>query len=81
MAPRDAYVARRAKWAKQVGPTDIVGPNCIGEKVGVIRPILQRNSNKALPLIKVMQFLFFFHVGLNVSLCLTRDVTTCETLD
>ena len=63
-------MACRAKWAKQVGPMGIVGPEIACERRGgVITSIGRCNSDKALPLIKASCFLIFFHVGLYVSLC------------
>ena len=63
--PRDAYVPCSGKWAKQVGPMAIVGPEYHVEKEwGHHWPIGQHKVTKEPSLVKRLNCQSFLHVGL-----------------
>ena len=79
--PRRAYVAHRVKWAKQVWPTGIVGPeDRIGDR-GASLAHWAMQSYKAVPPYKGTTFLKFCQCGTNVYSCFAGDVIAREALD
>ena len=63
--PCDAYLARRAKWAKRVWPTGIVGQEYHVEREwGCHRPIGRCKVTKEPSILKLLNRQSFLYVGL-----------------